>query len=97
MGIFELCTLSQLTLIQESHFRLNFISNSSAFVWKPFRLLYGRDKDSLSEALMFVQSHAQTFLLSSTIFITLHALNVIYGEYAVNFSNQSSESAIMLQ
>ena len=46
---------------------------------------------------MFVQSHAQTFLLSSTIFITLHALNVIYAEFAVNFSNQASESAIMFQ
>ena len=47
---------------------LNFISNSSAFVLKRFRLLYGRDKDSLSKVLMFVQSHAQTVLLSSTIF-----------------------------
>ena len=47
---------------------LKFISNSSAFVLKRFRLLYGRDKDSLSKVLMFVQSHAQTFLLSSTIF-----------------------------
>ena len=46
---------------------------------------------------MFVQSHGQTFLLSSTIFITLDALNVIYAEFAVNFSNQSSESAIMFQ
>ena len=47
---------------------LNFISNSSAFVLKWSGLLYGRDKDSLSKVLMFVQSHAQTFLLSSTIF-----------------------------
>ena len=47
---------------------LNCISNTSAFVLERFWLLYGRDKDSLSNALMFVQSHAQTFLLSSTIF-----------------------------
>ena len=47
---------------------LNLISNSSAFVFKWFRLLYGHDKDSLSKVLMFVQSHAQTCLLSSTIF-----------------------------
>ena len=47
---------------------LNFIPNSSAFVLKRFRLLYGRDKDSLSKVFMFVQSHAQTFLSSSTIF-----------------------------
>ena len=47
---------------------LNFISNSSAFVLKWSGLLYGRDKVSLSKVLMFVQSHAQTFLLSSTIF-----------------------------
>ena len=26
-----------------------------------------------------------------------HALNMIYAEFAVNFSNQSSESAIMFQ
>ena len=68
--------LSLLALIQESYSMLNIISNSSAFVLKQFRLLYGRDKDSLSEVLMFVQSHAHTFLLSSTIFITSHALNV---------------------
>ena len=55
-------------LIQGSYSMLNFISNSSAFVIKRFRLLYGRDKDSLSKVLMFVQSHAQTSLLSSTIF-----------------------------
>ena len=47
---------------------LNVISNSSAFVLKRSRLLYGRDKDSLAKVDMFVQSHAQTFLLSSTIF-----------------------------
>ena len=88
---------SLLAWIQESYSMLNFISNSSAFVSKRFRLLYGRDKDSLSRVLMFVQSHAQTFLLSSSIFISLHALNVIYAEFAVNFSNQSSESAIMFQ
>ena len=76
---------------------LNFIFNASAFVLKRFRLLYGRDKDSLSKVIKFVQSHAKTFLLSSTIFVTFHAINVIYAESAVNFSNQLSESAIMFQ
>ena len=74
---------------------LNFISNLSAFALKRFRLLYGRDKDSLFRVLMFVQCHAQTLLLSSTIFITSHALNVMYAEFAVNFSKQSCESAII--
>ena len=66
LDISELFSL--LALIQESYSMLNFISNSSAFLLKRFRLLYGRDKDSLSKVFMFVQSHAQTFLLSSTIF-----------------------------
>ena len=65
---------------------LNFISNSSIFVLKRFRLLYGRDKDSLSKAILFIQSHAQTFLFHQQFFITLHALNVTYAEYAMKFS-----------
>ena len=66
LDISELFSL--LTLIQESYSMLNFISNLSAFVLKRFWLLYGRDKDILFRILMFVQCHAQTFLLSSTIF-----------------------------
>ena len=56
-----------MALIQESYSMLNFVSNSLAFVLKRFRLLYGHDKDSHSKVCMFVQSHAQTFLLSSTL------------------------------
>ena len=44
---------------------LNLISNSSTFVLKRSQLLHGRGKDSLYKAPMSVQSHAQTFLLSS--------------------------------
>ena len=67
---FEWGIYSPLTLIQGSNSMLDIFFYSLSLVLKRFRLLndmYERDKDSLSKVLMFVQSHAQNFLLPSTI------------------------------